>query len=33
VSGVISRRELKGDVRGGGPPIEVRTSSGDVTIR
>lgn len=33
VSGVISRRELKGDVRGGGPRIEVRTASGDVTIR
>jgi hypothetical protein len=33
VQGSLGSRELKGTVRGGGPSVEVSTSSGDVNIR
>jgi DUF4097 and DUF4098 domain-containing protein YvlB len=33
VQGSMSPRQLKGTVRGGGPTVEVSTSSGDVEIR
>jgi hypothetical protein len=33
VQGSIGERQLKGTVRGGGPDVEVSTSSGDVDIR
>ena len=33
VSGEIERRALKGDVRGGGPVLKVRSSSGTIVIR
>ena len=33
VSGIISRRELRGSVNGGGPLLQVRTSSGGIDIR
>ncbi len=33
VQGSVSQRELKGSVHGGGPDVEVSTSSGDVDIR
>ncbi len=33
VQGSLGSRELKGTVRGGGPAVEVSTSSGDVEIR
>ena len=33
VAGIISRRELRGSVNGGGPLLHVRTSSGGIHIR
>jgi DUF4097 and DUF4098 domain-containing protein YvlB len=33
VSGLIGRRELRGSVNGGGPLLQVRTSSGSIRIR
>lgn len=33
VTGTVGRRELRGKVRGGGPLVEVRTSSGDIKIQ
>jgi DUF4097 and DUF4098 domain-containing protein YvlB len=33
VSGRLSRRALRGQVRGGGPPVAISTSSGDIQIR
>ena len=33
VSGRIRRHELRGTVRGGGPELDIRTSSGDIRIR
>jgi hypothetical protein len=33
VEGTLSRRELRGRVRGGGPVLEVSTSSGSIEIR
>jgi len=33
VQGSLGNRELKGTVRGGGPTVDVSTSSGDVDIR
>ncbi len=32
VQGVVNRREIRGRVRGGGPQVEVETSSGDIEI-
>ena len=32
VRGEMRRGRLKGDVRGGGPRVTLRTGSGDVTI-
>ena len=32
VQGVVNRREIRGRVRGGGPQVEVETSSGDIQI-
>lgn len=32
VQGMINRREIRGRVRGGGPQVEVQTSSGDIEI-
>jgi ribosomal protein S9 len=33
VTGTLSRHEMRGKVRGGGNLIEIRTSSGGITIR
>ena len=33
MAGTLSRREVKGDVRGGGPLLQLRTASGSITIR
>jgi hypothetical protein len=33
VSGTIDRRSLRGDARGGGPLLHVRTASGSISIR
>jgi len=33
VSGTISRHEVNGRIRGGGPLVDVRTDSGDINIR
>jgi DUF4097 and DUF4098 domain-containing protein YvlB len=33
VSGRLSRRALRGQVRGGGPPVAISTSSGSIQIR
>lgn len=32
VQGIINRKDIRGRVRGGGPQIEVQTSSGDIEI-
>jgi DUF4097 and DUF4098 domain-containing protein YvlB len=32
VQGIINRKEIRGRVRGGGPQVEVQTSSGDIEI-
>jgi DUF4097 and DUF4098 domain-containing protein YvlB len=33
VSGQLSRRALRGQVRGGGPAVAISTASGDIQIR
>jgi DUF4097 and DUF4098 domain-containing protein YvlB len=33
MKGTLSRREVKGDVRGGGRRLQLRTASGSITIR
>jgi hypothetical protein len=33
IMGKVSAKELRGTVRGGGPVVELRTSSGDITIQ
>jgi DUF4097 and DUF4098 domain-containing protein YvlB len=32
VQGIINRKEIRGRVRGGGPQVEVQTSSGNIEI-
>jgi DUF4097 and DUF4098 domain-containing protein YvlB len=32
VQGLINRKEIRGRVRGGGPQVEVQTSSGNIEI-
>jgi DUF4097 and DUF4098 domain-containing protein YvlB len=32
VQGMVNRKEIRGRVRGGGPQVEVQTSSGDIEI-
>ncbi len=33
MSGELSKKALRGDVRGGGPRLELRTASGDIDVR